>query len=223
MNKVILTLFALSTVLPISPVASAQKHDFTYAGSDFAASGWLTISGAPSQDGIYENSGVLTWGGTTFSPAANPADGRQDLGSAGNFPNLGGTSTFDYDDLFPTYGAKDTGLDIDGLLFERASGKEFINIWSNDKGNFDSFWTVIDNRWNWRHRGHGGDPGDDGGCRDGRHREGGRNCGNGGNGGNPPPTHVPEYGGLSMLILSALALAGGFLSKTRQSGSLLRA
>jgi len=34
-------------------------------------------------------------------------------------------------------------------------------------------------------------------------------------------TYVPEYGGLSMLILCALTLAGGFLFKGRQSGSLL--
>jgi hypothetical protein len=32
---------------------------------------------------------------------------------------------------------------------------------------------------------------------------------------------VPEYGGLAMLILSALTLAGGFFLKGRQSGSLL--
>lgn len=36
-------------------------------------------------------------------------------------------------------------------------------------------------------------------------------------------TYVPEYGALSMLILSALTLAGGFFYKARQSGLFLAA
>jgi hypothetical protein len=229
MNKIILTLFALSTALPISPVASAQKYDFTYTGSGFTASDWHTIGGAPSQDGNYETVGDLARRGTTFFLVANPAGGRQDLGSASNSPYLGETYTFEYNDLLFTDRANDADHDIYGLLFEKASGTEFIHNRGNGKDTFDSFWTVIRNRLTRRHRGNGGDRGNDGNCGIGRNDGNGRNCGNGrndgndSNGGSFPPTPVPEYGGLSMLILSALALAGGFLFKASHPGLFLAA
>jgi hypothetical protein len=198
MNKVILTLFVLSMALPIAPMASAQKHDFTYSGSDFTASDPFTIGRAPSQDGNYETAGDLARGGTTFFLVANPAGGRDGFGSSGIFQNLEGASTFEYDDFFFASGAKDVGLDIFGLLFGNAFETEFIHNRGNGKDDFDSFWTIIGHRlirWD---------------------RDNDRGHGNGGNGGSFPPTPVPEYGGLSMLILSALALAGGFLFKARQ-------
>jgi hypothetical protein len=43
------------------------------------------------------------------------------------------------------------------------------------------------------------------------------------NSGTFTPTYVPEYGALSMLILSALTLAGGFFFKAKQSGLFLAA
>lgn len=203
MNKAILLLFVFATVLTISPVVSAQRYDFTDAGSEFAVSDWLPIYGAPSQDGNHTTAGDLTWDNPSFSPKANPGDGRRDQGSAGSFSNPGRTDTFESDDLFITYRAKDGGFDNDGRPIEKGSGREFINIWSNDKGIFDSFWAGIRHRW---HRHDRGDRGNDG------------NCGGGGNGGGAPPVHVPEYGALSMLILSTLTLAGGFCFKVRQSG-----
>jgi hypothetical protein len=198
MNKVILTLFALSTALPIAPMASAQKYDFTYTGSDFTASDWLTIGGAPSQDGNYESAADLARSGSTFFLVANPAGGRDGFGSSGIFPNLEGASTFEYDDFFFASRAKDAGPDIFGLLFGNAFETEFIHNRGNRKDDFDSFWTIIDHRLNRWDRDKDRDDGDDG------------------NGGGFPPTPVPEYGGLSMLILSALALLGGFLFKARR-------
>ena len=85
MNKAILLLFVFATVLTISPVVSAQRYHFTDAGSDFAASDWLPIYGAPSQDGNNVTAGDLTWDNPSFSPKANPGDGRRDQGSAGSF------------------------------------------------------------------------------------------------------------------------------------------
>jgi hypothetical protein len=194
MKKVILALFALVTVLAISPVASAQKYDFTYAESGVTASGWLMIGGAPSPSGNYATAGGLNWDGTTFSLVANPAGGLQYLDFAGYFPYLGRIYTFEYDDLYFPKGVPGTYLDVYGLLFSNATGTEYINIWSNGQGTHDSFWAV-----------------------DG-HRLLQQDSGNGSSTGDFAPASVPEYGALSMLILSALTLAGGFF-KAAQSGS----
>jgi hypothetical protein len=196
MKKVILALFALATALAISPVASAQNYDFTYADSGVNASGWLTIGGAPSPSGNYATAGGLNWDDATFSLVPNPGGGLQLLGSAGYFPYLGGTYTFEYDDLFfPKATAPGTYLDVYGLLFANAAGTEFINIWSNGAGTHDSFWAVDGNKLIQQDSGNGSSTGDF------------------------APTYVPEYSGLSMLILSALTLAGGFFFKAGQLGS----
>lgn len=96
---------------------------------------------------------------------------------------------FYYDDLFFPDGAQGTYLDSNGLLFENAADTELLNIWSNGAGSYDSFWTWNGSTWVVED-----------------------------NGGTFTPT-VPEYGGLSMLILSALTLAGGFFIKAGQFGS----
>ena len=198
MKKAILAIFALATAFAISPVASAQNYDFTYEGSGFTAAGWLTIAGAPSASGNYATAGDLNWGGTTFSLVPNPAVGPQLLGSAGYFTYLGGTYTFEYDDLFFPNGPQGAYLDVYGLLFANAAGTEFINIWSNGAGTHDSFWAVEDGQLVKQ------------------------DSGNGSTGGSfAPYATVPEYSGLSMLILSALTLAGGFFFKSRQSGLFL--
>ena len=192
MKRVSLALFSLATALAISPAAWAQNYDFTYTDSGVTGSGWLTVPGAPSPSGNYATAGGLSWDDTTFSLVPNPGGGPQLLGPSGYFPYLGGTYTFEYDDLFfPMATAPGTYLDVYGLLFADATGTEFINIWSNGAGTHDSFWAVDGNKLVQQDSGNVSSTGDF------------------------SPIYIPENGSLAMLILSALTLAGGLFWKAR--------
>ena len=194
MKKVILTLFALATALAVSPVASAQKYDFSFAGPNFTATGWFTIAGAPSSSGNGVTNGGLTLDNTAFHLVTDTSGRPQYEGLADFFVFDFGIHTFEYDDLFFTNGTRGTYLDKYGLLFENAAGTEFINIWSGGADTQDSLWEVNHHILTRR---------------------------DSSNGGVFTPTRVPEYGGLSMLILAALTLASGFFFKARQSGLFL--
>ena len=191
MKKVILALFALVTALAISPVVAAQNYDFTYTDTSagVSASGVLDVSGTTAI------SGTITYDSVTYALLSGSAIPPGNVASPSN--------VFDYDNqVYPSGGPNGLLTTTGGLVFSNASDTEQINIWA---GAFDG--PAIGypetgpgpyNLWVWTSSG-GYSPTSDAGTF--------------------ALTQVPEYGALSMLILSALTLAGGFFFKAGQLGS----
>ena len=144
-------------------------------------------------------SGVLVVSGTTAISGTITY-----LGEVYALPAAVTSGNFTYDNQVYPSGGPDGYLTIAnyGLLFSNATDTEEINIFggafsyggSSGPGPYD-FWV-----WT---SGGGFNPTSDAGTF--------------------TLTQVPEYGGLSMLILSLLTLAGGFFFKARQSGLFLAA
>jgi len=193
MKKVILAAFVTATALAISPVASAQTYDFTYTDT----SAGVSASGVLDVSGTTAISGTITYDSVTYALLPGSATPPGYVASPSN--------AFDYDNqVYPSGGPNGLLTTTGGLVFSNASDTEQINIWA---GAFDgSPWGGSNgpgpyNFWVWTSGAYS--PTSDAGTF--------------------ALTQVPEYGGLSMLILSALTLAGGFFFKGRQSGLFLAA
>ena len=192
MKKVILALSALATSLAISQIAPAQTYDFTYTD----ASAGVSASGVLDLSGTTATSGTITFDSVTYALLPGSATPPAVL--------ITPTGAIQFDNqVYPSGGPNGYLSTTGGLDFENATQTEDINIWA---GAFNgSPWGGVDgagpyNLWVWTSSG-GYSP----------------TSGNG----EFTLTQVPEYGGLAMLILSALTLAGGFFFKARQSGSFL--
>jgi hypothetical protein len=191
MKKVILALFALVTALVIAPVASAQNYDFTYTD----ASAGISAFGVLDVSGTTAISGTITYDSVTYALLPGSATPPAYITSPS------GAIQFD-NQVYPSAGPNGLLSTTGGLDFANATNTEDINIWA---GAFDgSNWGGSSgpgpyNFWVWT---------------SGVYRPTS-------DAGTFALTQVPEYGALSMLILSALTLAGGFFFKARQSGSLL--
>lgn len=213
MKKVILALFALVAALAISPAALAQSENFTINinnnGIDFTGSGVIsTLTTYPATNGGY---GTATDGYliTSFTGSLTVAGGP--TGDTVNLvlnPNPGGNSVIgsnQFDNLlFPTndvIGAGTGFFNNSGILL-LDSNDQYVNIFTGSTVSPGSaglpYWVVINNNAS------NFSTSTDLGPRD-------------------AGVTVPEYGGLAMLILTALTLAGGFFFKVRQTGLFLAA
>jgi len=194
MKKVILALFALVTALAISPVASAQTYDFTYTD----ATAGIFATGVLGVSGTTAISGTITYDGVTLALLSGSATPPAYITSPS------GSIQFD-NQVYASGGPNGLLSTTGGLDFENATQTEDINIWA---GAFNgSAWGGVNgsgpyNLWVWT-------------------SSGGYSPTSGY--GDFTLTQVPEYGGLAMLILSLLAIAGGFFFKARQSGLMLAA
>jgi hypothetical protein len=127
MKKVILALFALVTVLAISPVASAQTYDFTFTGisgpdASLSGSGTLVVGA----DGVV-TSLIGTFDGSPMSLL--PVNG---YASNDNVFNTSGTpSYFDFDGLSFSFTANSTDFNLTYL-----NGVTAMNDSSDDPGGY---------------------------------------------------------------------------------------
>lgn len=187
MKRVFLALLAMATALAISPVASAQNYDFTY--SDVSAG--VYASGIIDVSGTTAVSGTITFDGVNYALYPGSA-------TAPNYV-VSPSGAYYYDNqVYPSAGPNGYLSTTGGLVFINSGDTEEINIFAgpccaqlgysqNGPGPYDL--------WVWTPTG-GYDPTSDTGTF--------------------TLTAVPEYGSLSMLILSVLTLAGGFYFKARQ-------
>jgi len=205
MKKLSLISLAAAAVLAISPAALvAQQVDFTFTADDEAVgTGIFNITEVGTSD-VYQISLIS---GTFTDTNRGLALSNESIASlypasySSSSPTVVGSLPVYADNLFyPTGGAPSINgspaggvLDTYGLLFTLANG-DLVNV-SGLGANDGPLMTVIDST----------------GSRildqsDDRYIY-----------------RVPEYGTLSMLVLSFVGLGGGFFFKARQSGLLLNA
>jgi len=238
MKRLTLISLACATALAISPAAFAQTYDFTFTSPTIdITNGVITISSTPvpegggvssydilSVSGNYTDTGVLSGLGIVNVPISlYPAWGT-------NSSQILSVSGWEFDNQFyPSANAPGTNgavFDVGGLFVNVGSTGYIANLWAgNISGEPGSSNTYTIGQ---------GIPGesstnafDTGIGISGSSSSGSDGPSSGGSGGSSGGSSfvitVPESGSLSMLVLSIVALAGGFFFKARHSGLLLNA
>ena len=225
MRKFSLIFLAVAAALAISPEAFAQTYDFTFISPTIdIANGVITLSPTPA---VPEGAGIYSYDIASVSGAYSGPDGVS--GSISLYPGWGANSSqilsvsgWEFDNQFyPGANAPGTNgavFDVGGLFMyvgsSTVSNPYIANLWA---GNID------------------GEPGSPNSYTIEQGQLGvtnnlGYDTGIGLSNAAATPddsnfnfTRVPESGSLSMLVLSIVALAGGFFFKARHSGLLLNA
>jgi hypothetical protein len=207
MKKVMLALLALATAAAISPVASAQSYNFNFSDGTVTVIGTFTVStapiaGYPGAELITSFSGTMTDTDPNFTSFDGPVSLQ--AGTA-PFTSQSGEFTGVTNYFYPSGNATAEGAS--GLQYFDGGGL-VLNI----PGGYG------DNEWSLFAEGNGTY-----GSYPARDDDGYYDYADNLPASDLQITRIPEYGALSMLILSALTLAGGFFFKARQSGLFLAA
>lgn len=212
MKKLSLAFFTIGTALAITPAPLiGQSYNFLeFTGGGTTVTGTFTlvnpaIGTSPLDYNFATFNGTITGSnldsGAPVAVTLDTAYGSTTPGACGPgfsvFGGCGNNQFYPNADATAGVSGPPAYLDNDGLVLTDANG-DIINIFANGNGSYYFFDDVYNG------------PGPD----DFTPWQGTVSNGS---------LAVPEYGALSMLILSALALAGGFFFKARQSGLFLAA